>query len=244
MSIVFFHIHYKPKKNRNMKKIYCILLCFTATTLFFSCNSSKAEKNTPETATISVVPSNPDIHTASFVVKPTVKAKYYNPKVLPLLETVADKLENSEVPYDWSDYTHCNVGLFIQLTNNMGIKEVKDHVNKQYSDYIKYAERAQKSENIETVMEWTRLTNYYCGVTGKPISGIVNTFLQAGFTQGEIGTLEHLSDQYILSKTSIDTKVDQYYTIKENLITYLRAWASSIKEQKAKDGNQYQIAKS
>jgi hypothetical protein len=203
-----------------MKKIILLVITFLVIVANQSCQSTQA-----------AMPINKSTSVTEAIHNNMIPPRFYDKRLLPLIITVRQKLENNDTYYKWTNYTSCNVGLFAQLCTNASESEIKRRVNNEYADFIRQVEIQEKNGTEDDPMSWTLMVNYYCGITGKSVCGIIGDLQKAGFTSSDISHLEYLNDKYILSKTDINNSA-QYYTLSDNLIKYLKAWEEIIKEQK------------
>lgn len=168
--------------------------------------------------------------------KTEIIKRRYDPRILPHLVNMNMLLKSGTINfYDWKDNTSCNCGLMAQICLNKSASEVKQGW-KDMKTYNEYAdERAKKGDFSPGA--WTNATNYYCGITGKPVDNIIGDLMKKGFTSLDISGLEYLSDNYILAKTDIKYE-QEYYGKKENLIKYVDAWIAIIREQEQESEGQ------
>lgn len=211
-----------------------LLLCVGIFIVIFnqSCTNSEAAVPVSKVETTSVKPVSTEVVPAKVASTEVVEKRIYNKKLLPLVIQVRKRVDANDTYYNWVDYTSCNVGLFAQLCTKSSSKELNIRVKNEYSDYIESADKKRKSDQTLQVMSWKLMTNYYCGITGKPMSGIIGDLQKAGFTTFDISHLEYLDDKYILSKTDINTSEEYYYENQQNLVKYLKAWEQILTEQK------------
>lgn len=202
-----------------MKKLFIVLLVAIGNgAIFTACTDAKSSMSTNKVVETTILP----------IQTPAVKT--YNKSILPYLERALYALETDGAFYKWTDYTSCNVGIVAQVCTNTGIKEMRERVNVEYNDYIKYAEKMCKDNHWDYVMSWKQMGNYYCGITNKPVTGIIGDLQSKGFTTADIGHLEFLSDKAVLSNTDINTK-HNYFAHQDNLIKYLKSWIDIIRKQ-------------
>lgn len=181
----------------------------------------------PEQEPSVMVPSNEGIVTASLQTPvsnsgATAKRRF-NPEILPHLKRMAILLKSGTVTfYNWSDNCSCNVGLMAQMCLNKTGKEMQMEWSKM-ADFREYAKQQHEKDKNYQEGAWSNAVNYYCGITGRPVSNIIGDLMNKGFSSLDISGLEFLSDSYILSKTNIAVE-SQYYAKKENVIKYLDAW--------------------
>ncbi len=208
-------------------------LLFIAAIFLVSCNAKQETAKAP--VTYSPMFADTLMRTASLAV-PVVPQKMYNPKILPHLVTLAGKLKAGEInSYDWNNNTSCNVGLMAQCITGMNAKEISASID-SFKDYDKYADEMTKIDESFLFGSWSNMTNFYCGITNRTGVGIIKDLQDAGFTAGNIQSLEYLSDSYILSKTAIEVK-SRHYADKNNLIAYLDAWIEIIASQEENSVN-------
>lgn len=206
-----------------MKKILSMILCITI--IMCSCR--------PDTSTTKIIDNSPPVNITQVAFKmenvTNMPKRYYNPKMLQTLERADLLLKSGDVNfYNWNDNTSCNVGLIAQIGLNKTKQELYNSLHDgSLNSYYTYS---RISGNSIDPGSWTNMTNYYCGITGKPVANIIGDLQKIGFNSLDISGLEYLSDTYILSKTDIETS-NSHYTNVNNLIKYLDAWIDIIKKQ-------------
>ena len=200
--------------------------------LFFIIILLSSCKQEPDIEPIEV--SQLEIKVAKDTVKPAfvATANTYNPSILPYLEKLKNSLIHGECnSYDWNNNKHCNVGLMAQCVCNIGARELNQFWKHGIPEFTKFAAEMEELSSNYSSNSYSNLVNFYCGLTNREGPGIIRDLQKAGFTAGDIQSLEYLSDPYILSKSGIVTKGD-YYADKNNFVRYLNTWIEIIKIQR------------
>ena len=141
------------------------------------------------------------------------------PSLKDAIKIVLKGLQKNIISYEWFNVQSCNCGLIVQHLLNASSEEVSRRFDK-----------SRKSVSDRDEMNWTELVQHKCSVTGLPLDGIIKTLFKRGFKPEDIVHLEYLSNKEILKRTDIDTKNEEYFTRKENLIKYLKAWLEILNE--------------
>jgi len=198
-------------------------------TLFFFVLMAISCNNTSNTNLASKA-NNKGVMQVSFIttLNNGIPKRYYNAAILPYLKNMSLLLKFGNVKfYNWENNNSCNVGLMAQISLNKTSGEVAGEL-KCLTDYNKYVD---SNKTIKDKGAWTNMTNYYCGITGKPVNNIIGDLQKRGFNSLDICGLEYLSDNYILAHTDIETD-GQYYADVNNLIKYLDTWILIIENQR------------
>lgn len=143
-------------------------------------------------------------------------------KVIKTLTTVIDSLERDYVVYDWNEQCSCNCGLVVQSALDVS---------------------KNKLEKIRTPLfkgsrTWKDAIKNSCSVTGKTDIQLIKDLESMGFHRSDFTHLEYLDNPVILKLSGIRKPnilirpfVSKYYTRKRNLILYLKAWVSILKDE-------------
>jgi hypothetical protein len=81
--------------------------------------------------------------------------------------------------------------------------------------------------------DWTEQSLDYCNRSGMTLDLIISTMLEAGLELRDIRNLEYLADNYILKRIPLE-KRELRHNKKEDVITYMNAWAELLEEKVAK----------
>lgn len=203
-----------------MKKLFYLMFAAITITFTQSCNDGSAAVPRPNPEPVCInVPIQP--------IQPTVSEHLYSPKILPHLEKMVTILESGVVAYNWNNASSCNIGLLAQHINNMSASEIENGLKFYNTKAFKKWEIRNGETSWATEGSWTNKVNYYCGITNKPIKGIVGKLQQAGFTSIDIQNTEYLADPYILSKIGnpLDKKNPSDYTL------YMKTWRDIVRKQ-------------
>lgn len=168
-----------------------------------------------------------------------------NTKLITALEKVIEGLESDTVHYDWYQQHSCNCGLVAQAITGMSFGEMAQELSGATDDWrnVNGGKRGGGGPC------WTDMMAMYCPLTGVPIKEVFRQLMDAGLTRIDIAYLEALSDPRVVKlsgitgdkvQRSIDkrflfwnrkvTKMVPYYATKSNLLPYLKAWVSLLKE--------------
>ncbi len=157
------------------------------------------------------------------VVSVPVVEKNYSPSILPHLEKMVNVMEGGLPGYNWGSATTCNMGLLAQCIGNISARDLKVELNKYCN---KEFDQYEEGNRAIPPGSWTNKVIYYCGITNKPIGGIIGKLQKAGFTAADIQNIEFLSDPYILERTGPLDKADPaHYTL------YMKTWRDMLREQ-------------
>ena len=133
------------------------------------------------------------------------------PEIVFVLLQTARRLEQSH-HYQWGHMGNCNCGFLVQEV--LRIDKVIIH-----------------SSAMERSGDWTEQLNDYCPTSGLKIDEIISTLLAVGFTVDELKHLERLSDPEILLYAGSGSKKYFQHNKKEDVVTYLKVWASMLQER-------------
>ena len=185
-------------------KYLSILLLMATLSIMQACSNSDA--------------AVPKVTTSSFV-NPTTGKRMYNKAILPHLEKIVNILEGGVAGYDWSDPSSCNMGLLAQsITNSTG---------KEIAEALREYETPAFNTQTDNSGKWTDKAVYYCGITNKPVEGIIGELQKAGFTSIDIQNIEYCSDPYVLS--FIGRKLE--YNNPSDYLWYMKTWRDIVRKQ-------------
>lgn len=138
-------------------------------------------------------------------------------RLLPSLKIVVNSLEKDIVHYDWHQQQSCNCGLVVQAVLNATPNEVQ-----MLFDYGK---------KYSYTTNWQEAVKDNCSITGIPMNDVFKTLYDLGLRPEDIVHLEYLNNRAILEIAKIDIKIASYYSNKENLILYLKAWVKILEHR-------------
>lgn len=131
-------------------------------------------------------------------------------KLLIAIKKTIDQLTNNLVVYYWNDCDRCNCGL---LARNITGLEEKEFMSKR-----------RENGGVCCWSDGVKL----CRQTGIPINEVYGALREVGMSWEDIENVETLNDKKVLAamgKNYIE------FSDKENVIAYLKAWASIIEEE-------------
>lgn len=134
------------------------------------------------------------------------------------LEKTIYNLENDVYEYNWHSANSCNCGIL-----------AKTILGTQDSVY-ELGYRLTKNPKVDGVFSRDYET---CRATGEKLPKIFRGLYETGFTYDELLNLEYLKDSKIVSKMPYIADQLWPYLHKDNLIAYLKAWVSILKEQES-----------
>lgn len=142
--------------------------------------------------------------------------------LLPTLKTVISSLEKDIVSYSWIHQNRCNCGVIVQALLNVD----KDHCGKILT--LAQTQSGWKRSEEETGgPTWRVIAQNSCSVTGIPLKEVFIVLENKGLKIEDIVHLEYLNNPAILQLSKIDA-TEHYYTKRENLILYLKAWVKIL----------------
>lgn len=137
------------------------------------------------------------------------------------IQIAINALKSDMFPYRWSAASSCNCGVVVTAMLNGSILDTQAVFNLAYS----------QAKNIGTVTDlkkktytWQQMAQISCSITGEPLTNVFMKFNEMGFSVKDVVHLEYMTNAAILKDSGINTKVEDYYTIKDNLILYLESW--------------------
>ena len=125
------------------------------------------------------------------------------------LRATARELQQS-AQYQWGHMGACNCGFLTQQITKLTKNEIHRYAMQRYGD-------------------WNEQLNDYCPQSGLPFDSIVDELLSAGLDVDDLKHLERLSDPLIVAM--IEPRRHLTHNIKEDVVDYLLAWASSMESQ-------------
>lgn len=156
-----------------------------------------------------------------------------NTKLITALRTAATAVENETFNYDWKLISQCNCGVVI--CSLLGLSA--DGLSK----------RMESDPTDIGIATWTEIVGSVCPVSGIPESQIFRELYSLGLTAIEIRHLEYLDAPEVVARIPVRHKrsglfglwrskeVERHYDDKDDLVTYLRAWADLLTERGADD---------
>ncbi len=152
------------------------------------------------------------------------------------LKIAISALGKDIVEYKWTSQQSCNCGVVVQAllgTTKEATIKLFDEARFDIENLIK-AKCDSSGEIIENGSHrtWREVAQQHCSVTGQPLHRVFELLCEAGLKMQDIVHLEYLNNKAILEVAKIDTKEKEYYTKKENLIKYLRAWVGILEGKK------------
>lgn len=163
-----------------------------------------------------------------------------NRELITALREASSRLERPDVVYRWSHFAHCNCGHLAQVITRLEPSEIqrramtrpgdwgqqasvaatwnttRPHPRPDYGDRPALDEGAWEPENVGA-----------CSSTGTPLDVVLEELFQLGLTPDDIQHLERLSDPLVRRELGNNTQDFLHYR-RENVIAYLRAWASLL----------------
>lgn len=160
------------------------------------------------------------------------------------LKIVINGLETDNIHYDWDHQGSCNCGVVAQVM----LEIPAANLEKRFSNLCTKGDLASFFGDPlgKTATTWKNLASMYCPITGIPTKELFKELYEAGMTRDDFNHLEYLSNPFILKRAEVDTTKPlfgeglfsfirisdgKYYTRKENLIKYLKAWVSILEEE-------------
>ncbi|OAQ38890.1 hypothetical protein A5893_12685 [Pedobacter psychrophilus] len=134
--------------------------------------------------------------------------------IIQALKKTAANLEKGS-QYQWGHMGSCNCGNLAQVITNKDKAEIHKSAMRRHGD-------------------WNEQLIDYCPTSGLPIDHIIDEMLDFGFTRADLSHLEKLSDQNILKNLPLE-KRHLKHNIKNDVVLYLRIWATSLENSLLKD---------
>ena len=135
-------------------------------------------------------------------------------EIIQALKKTANNLENGS-NYQWGHMGSCNCGNLAQVITNKDKAEIHKSAMRRYGD-------------------WNEQLIDYCPTSGFPIDHIIDEILDFGFTRNDLSHLEKLSDQNILKHLPLEKRYLKH-NIKNDVVLYLKTWATSLEDSLLKD---------
>ena len=112
--------------------------------------------------------------------------------------------------YRWSSFSACNCGNLVQTVTSFSAEQIREAAFRAPGD-------------------WGEQARDYCPGTGYPLEFIFDRLFELGLERDDFGHLERLSDPYVCRRIGRD--VELRHNRREDVITYLLAWAELLEEQ-------------
>lgn len=138
-------------------------------------------------------------------------AKANSDLIIALRNTVS-KLKKSE-NYQWGHMGSCNCGFLAQEVTKLSKADIHSSAMQKYGD-------------------WNDQLNDYCPTSGLLMDDLITQMLNIGFDTDDLKNLEKLSDQKVLAELPLDQR-HLRHNKKEDVITYLTAWAKLLEKKLA-----------
>ena len=161
-------------------------------------------------------------------------------QLVSLLRQTANRIADAKTRYQWSSFAHCNCGHLAQTLTGMDPSEIEQKRGAQAGDWGQQArdlaaphvrfhpdfgdrpaldEGAWEPENIGS-----------CSVSGRPLDELFEQLYEVGLSPQDIGHLERLSDPAVRRHLGANTIRFNCFE-RQNVVRYMRAWASILEEQ-------------
>jgi hypothetical protein len=128
------------------------------------------------------------------------------------LEKTIYNLENNLVEYNWTESNSCNCGVLARtVIDGKSIWEMG------------YGEAIPAKVDVSAFSK-----RAYCMTTNMPLPKVFKALVDAGFLWEELKELEQLENKKILRRIGAE---ELRRDIKENLVSYLKAWVEILKEE-------------
>jgi hypothetical protein len=131
------------------------------------------------------------------------------PELAHVLRKTAAALRSSPA-YQWGHMGLCNCGFLAQQVTRLTKEEIHSRAMQRYGD-------------------WSEQLNDYCPTSGLPMDELISEMMAFGFDADDLRHLERLSDPQVLRQLPA-IRPNLSFNIKEDVITYLEAWANKIDE--------------
>jgi hypothetical protein len=142
---------------------------------------------------------------------------YANPRLIRALLVTAARLRDG-ARYQWGHHGQCNCGQLAQTVTQRSGKDIH-------------------AAALARGGEWRDRARDYCPTSAMPIDGIVRELLAVGLGPADLGDLEYLANDAVLRRIAERESGGEARELRRNeredVITYLEAWASLLREQLA-----------
>lgn len=134
-----------------------------------------------------------------------------NPELIEALRKTAQKLADSP-HYQWGHMGSCNCGHLVQEVTQLSRAQIHD-----------YAMRTRGGDWSEQAMD-------YCPTSGYLMDQVISIMIDAGLEVQDFRHLERLSDREVLRTLPMEERNLQHNR-RDDVVTYLLAWARVLEEQ-------------
>ncbi len=136
-------------------------------------------------------------------------------EIISALEKTARNLE-SGAAYQWGHMGACNCGNLAQEVTQLSKGEIHKYAMQRHGDWA------------EQILE-------FCPTSGYPMDLMISKMLDYGFSTNDLSNLETLTDRTVLKSIPLPKRNELNKNSKEDVILYLRAWATTLRNQWIKD---------
>lgn len=126
------------------------------------------------------------------------------------LRRTAKKLQDGS-PYQWGHMGGCNCGNLAQELTQLNKDQIHRYAMQRYGD-------------------WNEQVDDYCSTSQMPLDLLIGEMLNAGLQVEDLKHLEKLDDRQILMRLPLEKRFLKH-NIREDVITYMIAWAALLEEQ-------------
>lgn len=132
------------------------------------------------------------------------------PELIDALRRTAQNLKNG-APYEWGHMGGCNCGNLAQELTKLSKDQIHRYAMERYGD-------------------WNEQVDDFCATSQMPIDLLINEMLTAGLTLEDLKHLERLDDRLVLARFPLEKRFLRH-NVREDVITYINAWASLLEDQ-------------
>lgn len=162
-------------------------------------------------------------------------------RLIVALRQTAARLSRKETTYQWASFAHCNCGHLAQTITGLEPSVIQRRAMRREGDWgsqasnvvplrfpkFDYGDRPALDEGA-----WEPENVGSCQVTGAPLDDILNEMYALGLEPVDVGHLERLSDPHVRRRLGNNTGYFPHHR-RENVVTYLEAWADLLEDQLA-----------
>jgi len=140
-----------------------------------------------------------------------------SPRLIGALRDAANRIAGGS-PYEWGHMGRCNCGHLAQSLTPLTADEIHALALRRSGD-------------------WSEQSTLYCSTSGLELDALIDLLLEAGLAPSDLRTLENLSDPRVLRRLPPGER-DLLRNQRSHAVTYMRAWADLLEEQRVQAGEQ------
>ncbi|MFT4736687.1 MAG: hypothetical protein ACI8QD_002019 [Cyclobacteriaceae bacterium] len=132
-------------------------------------------------------------------------------KLISALQVVSSKLRNDST-YQWGHMGACNCGNLAQELTSLSKGEIHEYAMRGRGD-------------------WSEQVDSFCPTSAFPMDLLISELIGHGLSLEDLIHLERLTDQEVLTHIPLPVRHNLQHNQKEDVATYMEAWAFLLSEK-------------